>query len=220
VGPATASGRWSILPTPAPAPEQRAAATAEALLARYGVVTRGSVAAERLPGGFAAAYRVLGAFEQAGRCQRAYVIEGAGAAQFGTGAAIDRLRAGSAGSRQPARVVLSAIDPASAYGAALGWPELPDGVTHRPGRKAGAWVVLLGGELGGYLERGGATLLLWGQAPQVLQALAQARMPGVRICLTGVNGHLPGPKYPLGEDLLAAGFVHTPSGWRPRTVGH
>ena len=218
VGPATAAGRWSILPTPAVAAEQRAAATAEVLLARYGVVTRDGVAAERLPGGFAAAYRVLGAFEQAGRCQRAYVIEGAGAAQFGTGAAIDRLRAGSAGGRHAARVILAAIDPASAYGAALNWPDLPEGVTHRPGRKSGAWVVLIGGELGGYLERGGASLLLWGQAPPVLEALAQARTPAMRICLTRINGHLPGPQDFLGAELLAAGFVHTPSGWRPRTL--
>jgi DNA polymerase-1 len=44
----------------------RAHATAEVLLDRYGVVTRGAVVAERTPGGFAAVYRVLAAMEEAG----------------------------------------------------------------------------------------------------------------------------------------------------------
>jgi len=39
---------------------------AEVLLDRYGVVTRGAVAAERVPGGYAAVYKVLAAAEAAG----------------------------------------------------------------------------------------------------------------------------------------------------------
>ncbi len=219
VGPPTSAGRWSILPAVQLGAEQRATALADALLARYGVVTRGSVGAERIPGGFAAAYRVLGAFEQAGRCQRAYVIEGLGAAQFGTGAAIDRVRAISSGKRTASAVVLPAIDPGNAFGAALPWPEPPGGVAHRAGRKAGAWVVLIDGDLRGYLERGGATLLLWGEPRPALAALPKARLPGVRVCLTSVNGNLPGPKDALGADLEATGFIHTPAGWRLRTPG-
>src|SRR5690606_37076787 len=51
-GPPTAAGRWSLLPTPEPDPTRRAHAAAEGLLDRHGVVTRGAVVAERLPGGF------------------------------------------------------------------------------------------------------------------------------------------------------------------------
>lgn len=218
VGPPTSAGRWSVPPAVGGTAEQRAALVAESLLARYGIVTRGSVVAERLAGGFAAAYRVLAAFEQAGRCQRAYAVEGLGAAQFGTGAAIDRLRMGRSG-RQQGATVLSAVDPANAYGAALPWPPPPEDVTHRAGRKPGAWVVLVGGELRAYLEKGGATLLLWGEDRAALQGLAAARLPGVRMCLTSINGSLPGPRDDRGIALEGAGFVHTPSGWRRRLEG-
>ena len=45
-------------------------------------------------------------------------------------------------------MVLAATDPANPYGAALPWPERPDDAAntgHRPGRKAGALVVLVDG---------------------------------------------------------------------------
>ena len=220
VGPQTSAGRWSALPVVNMSAEQRATQVADTLLGRYGVVTRGSVVAERLPGGFAAAYRVLAAFEQAGRCQRVYAIEGLGAAQFGTGAAIDRLRAVRPGGRQQRTSVIAAVDPANAYGAALPWPDPPEGVTHRAGRKPGAWVVLVGGELRGYLEKGGATLLLWGDENEALNGLAAARLHGTRIRLTSVNGSLPSPLDARGKAMQAVGFVHTPSGWRLRNEDH
>ena len=68
--PPAIGGRWSLLATPEPDPTLRATAAASLLLDRYGVVTRGSVQAEGLPGGFAQAYRVLAGFEQAGHCRR------------------------------------------------------------------------------------------------------------------------------------------------------
>ena len=54
----------------------RAVARAELLLDRYGVVTRGSVGAEEIPGGFAAVYRVLATAEESGRVRRGYFVEG------------------------------------------------------------------------------------------------------------------------------------------------
>ena len=117
---------------------------------------------ERAPGGFAAAYQVLSAFEDSGRCRRGYFVEGLGAAQFGTVGAIDRLRTHRARPRRrpaekPVALALAATDPANPYGAALPWP--PQEAGHRPGRKAGAIVVLVDGELTLYVERGGKTLL-------------------------------------------------------------
>ena len=163
-GPPTVAGRWSLLPAPESDPTHRAHARARTLLDRHGVVTRGAVAAEGVEGGFAAAYRVLAAFEESGQARRGYVVEGLGAAQFAMEGAIDRLRAVySARERErPLRaVVLAAADPANAYGAALPWPDPPAGATHKPGRKAGAVVVLVDGELTVYMERGGKTLLVW-----------------------------------------------------------
>ncbi|MFM8514854.1 MAG: hypothetical protein ACKOBJ_01140, partial [Actinomycetota bacterium] len=59
-----------------------------------------------------------------------------------------------AGEPAPAAVVLASADPANPYGAALPWPARPDadGGGHRPGRKAGALVVLVDGALVWYLE--------------------------------------------------------------------
>ena len=122
------AGRWSLLPDRETDPTRRAHALAEVLLDRHGVVTRGAVAAERVPGGFAAVYRVLAAFEETGRVRRGYFVEGLGAAQFAAPGAVDRLAgrrsrpADDRGGARPARVVLAATDPANPYGAALPWP--------------------------------------------------------------------------------------------------
>src|SRR6266540_2933415 len=78
--------------------------------------------------------------------------------------AVDRLRGMVESPRDPRTVVLSAADPASPYGDALAWPDRPsaegDGRPgHRPGRKAGAVVALVDGELVLYVEKGGRSLL-------------------------------------------------------------
>ncbi len=131
-GPPRVAGRWSLLPPVELDPTLRAYATAELLLDRHGVLTRGATAAEDVPGGFAAIYRVLARAEEAGRVRRGYFVEGLGASQFGTTGAVDRLRTGagpvgrSRGDRPgptSAAVVLAASDPANPYGAALPWPE-------------------------------------------------------------------------------------------------
>ncbi|MFB9731103.1 DEAD/DEAH box helicase [Ornithinimicrobium kibberense] len=180
-GPPTATGRWSLLPEVEGDATVRALATAEQLLDRYGVLTRGSVVAEGIPGGYAGVYRVLATAEEAGRVRRGYVVEGLGAAQFGTAGAIDRLRALDREDEQPGRspdvVLLAATDPANPFGASVPWPDRaatasPDSgtsppaqdageatTTHRPGRKAGSMVVLVDGALVLYLERGGRTAL-------------------------------------------------------------
>ncbi|PPK98473.1 ATP-dependent Lhr-like helicase [Kineococcus xinjiangensis] len=265
-GPPTAAGRWSLLPQPEEDATLRAHAGAEILLDRHGVVTRGAVGAERVPGGFAGVYRVLAAFEDAGRARRGYFVEGLGASQFATTGAVDRLReaarpVGGGRARDaagPGAVVLAATDPANPYGAALPWPERQvagqDGPAvpaaadgpgtkparaaasgHKPGRKAGALVVLVDGELLLYVERGGRTLLSWppqpeeaeeagtGGAPAALQAAADALALAVR---DGALGRLTvekadgeqvlGSDSALGRALAAAGFHATPRGLRIR----
>ncbi len=92
LGPPQMAGRWSITPERDLDPTRRGHANAEMLLERHGVVTRGAVMSERLPGGFAAAYQVLSAFEEAGRVRRGYFVGGLGAAQFASPGAVDRLR--------------------------------------------------------------------------------------------------------------------------------
>lgn len=92
-GPPTVGGRWWLLPEPAGDVTQRANAQVEVLLERHGVVTRGAVTAERLPGGFTPVYQVLRAYEESGRCRRGYFVEGLGGAQFALPGAVDRMRA-------------------------------------------------------------------------------------------------------------------------------
>ncbi|MFF9632698.1 ATP-dependent helicase [Streptomyces fradiae] len=228
-GPPTVSGRWSLLPAAEPEATHRAHALARTLLDRHGVVTRGAVAAEGVEGGFSATYRVLSAFEDSGQARRGYVVEGLGAAQFAMDGAVDRLRAAASarergeGSAAPQAVVLAAADPANAYGAALPWPEPPDGAGHKPGRKAGSLVVLVDGELTLYMERGGKSLLSWPLDPDApalraaADALAAAASAGAlgTVTVERVNGAA-ALTSPLSRSLEAAGFHATPRGLRLR----
>jgi ATP-dependent Lhr-like helicase len=239
-GPPTVAGRWSRLPDRSTDTTRRTHALAEALLDRHGVVTRGAVMAERVVGGFSAVYPVLKAFEEAGRVRRGYFVEGLGAAQFAAPGAVDRMRAlGKPRDEEPlwtapvpggwdaqrrrrdeARaVVLAATDPANPYGAALDWPRLEG---HRPGRKAGALVVLVDGRLVLYVERGGKTLLSFTEDEQCVGPAADALALAVR---DGALGKLtvertdgaPALSSPLGVALENAGFHPTPRGLRLRS---
>jgi len=225
-GPPMVSGRWFALPIPDDDPTRRQVARVETLLARYGVVTRGSVAAEQTPGGFAGVYRVLREMEQTGACLRGYFIDTLGAAQFATPATIDRLRSSALDPDAPISdvpaVTLAATDPANAFGAALPWPPLPgaaEGATHRPSRKAGALVVLHDGRPVLFVGRGGKKVLAFDDDPTRLAAAATSLVSVVRsgrlvrLTVETVDGS-PVASTPVGEALLAAGFERVPKGVR------
>ncbi len=220
------AGRWSLVPDAHPDPTVRAAAYAEVLLDRYGVVTRGSVTAEEPTGGFAGVYRVLSGFEDAGRVRRGYFVEHLGAAQFATPGAVDRLRASAGDATSgtddrdagPLRgLVLAATDPANPYGAALPWPEN----SGRPGRKAGALVVLVDGLLALYVERGARSVVSFTEDVDVLAAATSALATAVqrgrlgRVTIQKVDGvDVLDTRSPLTDALDAAGFRPTPRGLR------
>jgi ATP-dependent Lhr-like helicase len=249
-GPASSGGgRWSLLPARELDPTLRAHALAAQLLDRHGVLTRAVAPSENLGGRFADVYRVLAALEEAGQVRRGYFVERLGGTQFALPGAVDRLRTdaqvvqGAAQRAQdgvdpldPHVVVLAATDPANPYGAALAWPAAPTGedgdagaVRHRPGRKAGALVVLVDGALALYLERGGRSALSFTRDPHVLAAAARglvatagerhlgrltvARVDGLQVLGEG------GLHSPLGEALTAAGFATTPRGLRFGSAG-
>ena len=243
-GPPTVAGRWSRLPDRDTDTTRRTHALAEALLDRHGVVTRGAVVAERAPGGFAAVYTVLKAFEEAGRVRRGYFVEGLGAAQFAAPGAVDRMRALAAAkpasdtplwetpvpggwdahtSRQRQRrdearaVVLAATDPANPYGAALPWPERDAEGGHKPARKAGALVVLVDGTLVLYVERGGKTLLSFSSDESCLPPAVDALALAVR---DGALGKLTVTKAD-GEAALTSplGLALEAAGFRPTPRG-
>jgi ATP-dependent Lhr-like helicase len=211
-----ASGRWSLVrdfaEAAAPATE-RLYAQAGTLLQRHGVLTRESVLAEGWAGGFAALYPVLRAMEEAGKIRRGYFVDGLGGSQFALPGAVDRLR----GLREPdGRILaLAATDPANPYGAALPWPSeagRADSGSGRTARAAGAFVVLDSGELRLYLERGGRSLLTWGEVTaEHLRALVAAATRAGKVELQRVDG-VATRQSPLAPVLTAAGFGTTPRG--------
>ena len=120
---AQVQGRWSLtapLFRDSVDPVARRRALGELLLERYGILTREQVLAEGIPGGFSAIYSELSQLETLGIARRGYFVEGLGGAQFALPGAVERLRA--VGESDDA-LVLSAVDPAQPYGAALPWPE-------------------------------------------------------------------------------------------------
>ncbi|WP_322859631.1 ATP-dependent helicase [Mycobacterium europaeum] len=227
----TVAGRWSALPAPEPDSTVRSHYQAELLLGRHGVLTRGAVAAEGVTGGFATLYKVLSGFEEAGRCQRGYFVESLGGAQFAVASTVDRLRSYSDGidpeRPQYRAVALAAADPANPYGAALPWPASgAEAAGARPGRKAGALVVLVDGHLAWFLERGGRSLLTFGDDPASHHAAAAAladlvasrRVASILVeRIDGVPALQPqdGPTR-VANALQEAGFARTPRGLRLR----
>jgi ATP-dependent Lhr-like helicase len=221
------AGRWSLLPATEIVTTARATALAEQLLERHGIVTRGAVVSEGVVGGFALAYKVLSGLEETGRTRRGYFVEGLGAAQFATPATVDRLRAfvaddasGSLAEKPRIALTLAACDPANPYGAALGWPDPPTG--HRPGRKAGALVVLVDGALALYVERGGKTVLDFlasddesGRDAAALSLAGTVRASGGKLRVEKIDGEFSVGTV-LGDALVRSGFAPTPQGLRLR----
>ncbi len=132
--PPSAEGRWTLVSRPAaghprrPAAAERgvstrwAAAFAQQLLARHGVLTRESLAAEAVTGGFGTVYPVLKAMEEGGRLRRGYFVAGLGATQFALPGAVDLLRSLRDAPARLEVAVLAATDPANPYGVTLKWP--------------------------------------------------------------------------------------------------
>jgi ATP-dependent Lhr-like helicase len=223
------AGRWSLTAaagdTPV-TPTERVTAQVRGLLERHGVITRETVRAEETPGGFAAAYGILKAMEDAGRVRRGYFVAGCGAAQFALPGAVDRLRTVRERPDEPQAVIIAATDPANPYGAALPWPDRPEG--RRPMRAAGALVILVDGRLAGWLGRGEEHLLTFvGEEADaeptrgaIATALAAEVGPdGLRtLFIESVDG-APVDETPLGDALRDAGFARTPRGYLKRVTG-
>ncbi len=116
---------------------------------------------------------------------------------------------------------MAAADPANPFGAALPWPDRGGDAGHRPGRKAGALVVTVAGKLVLYVERGGKTLLSFGEDDHLtvaVEALAGAVRDGAlgRLTVERADGTAINDS-PLGAALEAAGFHPDPA--RPSDSG-
>jgi ATP-dependent helicase Lhr and Lhr-like helicase len=243
--PPNAQGRWSLLPLrsreeTAPTSTEASHALALQLLNRYGVLTRESVAAENIPGGFSAVYDVLKALEESGRIRRGYFVAGLGATQFALPSTVDLLRQlrTEPPSEKPEFVQLAASDPANPYGSVLRWPELPvmdDDAESAPRvltRAAYAEVILRNGQLVAWLRRNNPHLLIFlppdeperSQAAvglaHFISARGQERMRAGShhgALITTINGQ-PVAAHPMCRFLMDAGFHPGPLGLHLRRI--
>ncbi len=203
--PPSSAGRWYLVNDLLDGnidPTTFATGWAEQLLHRHGVVTRDVVASEGFPGGFTGLYPVLDAMEARGSIRRGYFVEGLGGTQFALPGAVDRLRA-----VKPIEgaLMLSAVDPANPYGAALPWPETAGG---RAGRSAGAQVILFEGRLAAFVERGGKRVITFGDEAleATAGAIAEAAGRRRRMTLETIDGS-PAQATRLGGLLTERGFT-------------
>jgi ATP-dependent Lhr-like helicase len=232
--PPTAEGRWSVIETPRAtksAATEWGAAMAQQLLSRHGIVTRETVSAESVAGGFSAVYEVLKAMEEAGRIRRGYFVAGLGAAQFALPPALDLLRSMREVPEEPRTAVLAATDPGNPYGAIVKWPEMgatevgaAAGQGRGPTRTVGALVVLVDGAAAGYLRRGERELLLFApeaepQRSRVTREVARMllHLATRRGMLIGeINGE-PAQTHAAARVFVQEGFVATALGLQART---
>ncbi len=233
VAPASAEGRWSLVEDRTGArvsPTEWSTATAQQLLARYGVLTREVAGAEGIAGGFSAVYDVLKALEDAGRIRRGYFVADVGATQFALPAALELMRSLAEPPETPETIVLAATDPANPFGTMLKWPSQGDGdasAARGPTRTVGALVIIVNGSLASYISRGGRQLTVYLPEDEPARAtvgralaarLARFAHPeggGVGLLVADING-APAADHPFAAFLIEAGFSPSAMGFQLR----
>ena len=158
---------------------------------RHGVVTRGAVAADRLPGGFAGVYPVLTALEDRAAAAGAAASSRASAARSSRmPGAVDRMRAARRGRDRGGRAWCwpPPIPPIRSARRCPGRSATRAEAGHRAGRKAGRSSSRRRRGCALYVERGGKTLLSYGDDPALL-APAVAALTGTRGARRRVRPH-------------------------------
>ncbi len=236
----SSQGRWCLIESrilASPSPTARSAALAQQLLNRYGLITRETVVAENIPGGFSAVYPVLKALEEGGRIRRGYFVAGIGATQFALPAALDLLRSLRDDPEKLDVVQLAAADPANPYGTILKWPP-EDSLKGPLARSVGASVILVDGALAAYWRRANPQIVVFlpdeeparsRVARALAAALREAALRGRELAAPGdhhgrgllvgeING-LSASAHPLAPFLQEAGFVSGALGYHVPTTG-
>ena len=123
------------VPRARPPQGPRLRAQAELMLERYGIVTRETVLAEGVPGGFSSLYGELSNLEMLGTARRGYFVEGLGGAQFALAGAVERLRSLP---RAEGEYLQSSPRPTrrSPTAPSLPWPKRDGGPAPGPHRRA------------------------------------------------------------------------------------
>jgi ATP-dependent Lhr-like helicase len=229
-------GRWSLV-------EQRferertsftehAAALAQQMLVRYGIVMRETALAEDIAGGYPSIYLALKTMEEGGWIRRGMFVAGMGAAQFATSAAVDMLRGLKTNAEQAEAFHLASTDPANPYGSLLPWTKVigPDGTAHGMARTSGASVVLVDGELAAFLRRRNSAIRAFlpdeepdrskvaaGLARKLAEVAAQRRGRRNGLLISSINDQ-PASGHFLARFLENAGFSPSAAGFQMRRV--
>ena len=226
--PPSAEGRWTLVPAASSSPTTWAAAMANQLLVRHGIVTRDVTAIEQLPGGFSAMYPVLRRLEETGRIRRGYFVAGLGAAQFAQPGAVDLLRDMREDRDEVVTATISATDPANPYGVLIPWPMTAATDSRGATRTAGARVIIVNGLAAAWIGRGDRQLIVCvpddepersrvGKAmARELVAIAQRAPEGRRGWLIEEINGKPAIEDRASEFLLQAGFASTAMGLQLR----
>jgi ATP-dependent Lhr-like helicase len=229
--PPSSEGRWSALRPAGMRPlaaTDRAAALADQLLSRYGILTRDAAALENVPGGFTAIYAVLRALEDAGRVRRGYFVGGVAATQFARPSAIELLRAARTPGAHAEVHALAATDPANPYGHLLPWPSAldeGDGVLPSCARAANATVVLVDGTLAAFWRNRSTDVgvclpahepersrTATGLARELARLAVDEEGHPRGLLITTVNGR-PADTHPVAPFLQRAGFRRSAMGY-------
>ncbi|MDP2318965.1 MAG: DEAD/DEAH box helicase [Acidobacteriota bacterium] len=220
--PPSAEGRWALAPAAGGTATSWAAAMANQVLMRHGVVTRDVAVVEQLPGGFSALYPVLRRLEETGRIRRGYFVAGLGAAQFAQPGAVDLLRDARDPGDQDVTVTLASTDPANPYGILIPWP------LDKATRSAGSRVVLVNGQLAAAIGRGDRQLIVSLPAEEpdrsrTGRALARELVRIAHDAVEGRRGWLieeingqPAADDPFSQCLIEHGFAATSMGLQLR----
>lgn len=210
--PPGAAGRWSLLSGPDSgfaAGADRQLAQARQLLDTQGILCRRTVA------GFDDLRPLLERLEAQGRASRTQLLAPGNEDEF---AAPGAGEAWQASRDNGTRVLVSADDPANAFGMLVPWPPMTR--AYRPQRAPGARVLIDDGRLVGYLGRTGRRLHTPSDLrdPVPLMRLLQDAAVLGPVYLEAVDG-APPYETPWHEVLLDAGFSPSTRGYLLRTAG-
>jgi ATP-dependent Lhr-like helicase len=215
LGPGHPEGRWSRLERPPHSEEMQRLAWIDAMLDRFGVLTRELLALEAWAPAWSELAPLLARAELRGELRRGYFVEGLSGVQYAleqSARELQRLSSESATARA-GNVLLAAADPANLYGsgAPLDIPLL-DGGTARLSRIIGNYLVIKSGRPVLILEAHGKRLTALASASQseVHEALSRvvdlARSGRQVVKVETYNGQ-PAWNSPIAERLAELGFV-------------
>ncbi|MBC7093583.1 DEAD/DEAH box helicase [Candidatus Bipolaricaulota bacterium] len=207
------SGRWSLVPPPAgELTEEEQGKLAQLLLARYGILSRQTLALDGAAVAWGELYPLLTRLEWRGELERGLLVEGLAGAQF----ALDAALADLARSEED-WMLIPASDPAVLYGAGAPFPvPHPTDPEWRLRRGPGTFLVLRGGLPVLVGEGWGERLIGLTELRAHELAKALALLPGLvegpvrRLTVRTWNGQ-PVLGTPLEEVLRGLGFQRGPN---------